>query len=351
MFRSARIKLTGWYLLIIMLISVVFSVGIYTAMTRELERGFRRVEIRAKAEKLGIPLPKQLPQHWEKINPQLKSGPLLFAEEDLKEAQKRIVLGLLGINGIILTMSALAGYFLAGKTLRPIEKMMDEQKRFVADASHEFRTPLTALKTSMEVALREKKISASQARKLIESNLEDVNSMHSLANNLLSLANYQNNGSSFNFEEVNLFEIIKKAYKKILPLAKEKGVEIKLKIQDCVIKADKTKIEEMVLVFLDNALKYTPRGGKVAIATRVDKKYAFIKIKDTGIGIAQKDIVRIFDRFYQADQSRSQNNSQGFGLGLSLAKKIIEAHKGSVTVTSRVGKGTVFIVKLPLKHS
>ena len=90
MFRSARIKLTGWYLLIIMLISVVFSVGIYTAMTRELERGFRRVEIRAKAEKLGIPLPKQLPQHWEKINPQLKSGPLLFAEEDLKEAQKRI---------------------------------------------------------------------------------------------------------------------------------------------------------------------------------------------------------------------------------------------------------------------
>ncbi len=248
-------------------------------------------------------------------------------------------------------MSALAGYFLAGKTLRPIEKTMDEQKRFVADASHEFRTPLTALKTSMEVALREKKISASQARKLIESNLEDVNSMHSLANNLLSLANYQNNGSSFNFEEVNLFEIIKKAYKKILPLAKEKGVEIKLKIQDCVIKADKTKIEEMVLVFLDNALKYTPRGGKVAIATRVDKKYAFIKIKDTGIGIAQKDIVRIFDRFYQADQSRSQNNSQGFGLGLSLAKKIIEAHKGSVTVTSRVGKGTVFIVKLPLKHS
>ena len=352
MFRSARVKLTGWYLLIIMLISMVFSVGIYSAMTRELERGFRRAEMRFRAEELGIPFPQQFPGRWEDVNPSLrKVDPRFSFIEDLEATKKRIALGLLAVNGIILGISAAAGYFLAGKTLRPIEKAMDEQKRFVADASHEFRTPLTALKTSMEVALRERKMSASQAKKLIKSNLEDVDSMHFLANNLLSLASYQNNGGNLNFEEVNLAEVIRTTYKKILPLAKKEGVDIKLKIQDCIIETDKMSLGEMVLIFLDNALKYTPKGGKVSISTRVDKKYALIKIKDTGVGISRQDIPHIFDRFYRVDQSRSKNNVQGFGLGLSLAKKIIEIHKGSVEVMSRVGKGTTFIVELPLKHS
>ena len=104
----------------------------------------------------------------------------------------------------------------------------------------------------------------------------------------------------------------------------------------------------MVLIFLDNAVKYTPKDGKVTISTRVDKKRAFIKIKDTSVGISKQDVPYIFDRFYRVDQSRSKNNRQGFGLGLSLAKKIIEMHKGSVEIVSRVGKGTIFIVELPL---
>lgn len=351
MFRSARVKLTGWYLLIIMLISMVFSVGIYTTMTRELERGFKRAEMRFRAGELGVPLP-QFPERWEDVNPGLrKVDPRFSFTEDLKAAKKRIALGLFVVNGAILGISAVAGYFLAGKTLRPIEKAMAEQKRFVADASHEFRTPLTALKTSMEVALREKKLSATQAKKLIKSNLEDVDSMYFLANKLLSLASYQNNGSNLNFKEVNLAEIIKTTYKKILPLAKKEGVDINLKIQDCVIEADKTSLGEMMLIFLDNAVKYTPKGGKVIISTQKDKKLALIKIKDTGIGISKQDIPHIFDRFYRVDQSRSKNEVPGFGLGLSLAKKIIEIHKGSVDVVSKVGKGTTFIVKLPLKHS
>ena len=297
-----------------------------------------------KAEELGIPFPKQFPRRWKDVKPR-------FFIEDLEAAKKRAALGLLMMNGIILGISAVAGYFLAGETLRPIEKAMDEQKRFVADASHEFRTPLTALKTSMEVALRERKMSASQAKKLIKSNLEDVDSMRFLANKLLSLASYQNNDGNLNFEEVNLAEVIRTAYKKILPLAKRKAVDIKLKVQDCVIEGDKTSLGEMVLIFLDNAVKYIPKGGKVTISTRVDKKYSFIKVKDTGVGISRQDIPHIFDRFYRVGQSRSKNNVQGFGLGLSLAKKIIEIHKGSIGVVSRVGKGTAFIVKLPLKHS
>lgn len=351
MFRSARLKLTGWYLLIIMLISIVFSVAIYTVLSREVERGFRRAEMRFRAKELGIPLPQQFPRRWEEVNPNLRNpDPRFSFVEDLEVIKKRIAFGLLAVNGMILGISAAAGYFLAGKTLKPIEKAMLEQKRFVADASHEFRTPLTALKTSMEVALRDKKMSPAQARKLIKSNLEDVNQMHLLADNLLSLASYQDNGSNLNFEEVNLAEVIKMAYKKILPLAKKEGVKIELKTQDCFFKANKTSLIEMVLIFLDNAVKYTPKGGKVTISTQTDKKYALIKIKDTGIGIPKKEIPHIFDRFYRVDQSRSKEKVSGFGLGLSLAKKIIEIHHGSVEVASKVGKGSTFIIKLPLKH-
>jgi len=136
-----------------------------------------------------------------------------------------------------------------------------------------------------------------------------------------------------NFEEVNLAEVIRTTYKKILPLAKKEGVDIKLKIHDCMIEVNKTSLEEMALIFLDNAVKYTPKGGKATISTRVDKNNAFIKIKDTGVGISRQDVPHIFDRFYRADQSRSKNNVQGFGLGLSLAKNIIEIHK-------RVGRGS-----------
>jgi len=345
MLRSARVKLTGWYLLIIMLISVSFSAVIYLGVSRELERGFRRTEMRLRAEKFGIPPSQRFSGRRKDAKPRFS-----FIE-DLGVAKKRVALGLLTVNVIILGISAAAGYFLAGKTLKPIEKAMNEQKRFVADASHEFRTPLTALKTSMEVALREKKMSASQVKKLIKSNLKDVDGMQSLANNLLSLANYQNNGGNFNFEEVNLAEVIRTTYKKILPLAKKEGVDIRLKIQDCVVEADKTSLGEMVLIFLDNAVKYTPKGGKVTISTQKDKKFALVKIKDTGIGISKQDITHIFDRFYRVDQSRSKNNVQGFGLGLPLAKKIIEIHKGSVKVFSKIGKGTAFIIKLPLKRS
>ena len=179
MFRSARVKLTGWYLLIIMLISMVFSAVIYTSTTRELERGFRRAEMRFRGEELDTPCPRQRPEH------------LRFSfTEDIEAAKKRVVLNLLMINGAILAFSSAAGYFLAGKTLRPIEATMEEQKRFVADASHELRTPLTALKTSIEVALRKKRLVDKDSRAIMESSLEDIDGLESLANNLLSLTQY-----------------------------------------------------------------------------------------------------------------------------------------------------------------
>lgn len=321
-------------------------------MLGELERGFHWAELRHRAEEMGIPLPQHFPLRQEDLPSRLREAPLhFFFTEDLTEAKKRLGINLLMINGVILGVSALAGYFLAGKTLRPIENALEEQKRFVADASHEFRTPLTALKTSIEVALRDKKMTLVQAKDLVKDNLEEVDSLQSLSNELLSLARYQSNGKSLAFSKVDIAGIAEKACRKISLLAKEKEIELKTDVKNQILWANEESLKEMLLIFLDNAVKYTPKGGRVTVVTKADKKWLEIKVKDTGIGIAKEDLPYIFDRFYRTDQSRSKEKVSGFGLGLSLAKRIIEIHKGSVDVASVLDKGTTFTIKLPLRHA
>lgn len=352
MFHSARIKLTAWYLLIIMVVSLSFSGVIYKETVTELERGFRVMALRHQANEMGILLPRIFSGRPEDLPPLLREAPAqYFLEEDFWEAKKRVLLNLLLINGAILVFSTLSGYFLAGKTLRPIEKSLEEQKRFIADASHELRTPLTALRTSMEVSLRDTKMPLSEAKTLIKSNLEEVVGLQSLSDKLLSLACFQGNGHSLNFKEVDIAEAVGKVTKKILPLAKEKEIKLAEKVGSQIIWADEENLQEMLWIFLDNSVKYTPRGGKVIIETKSDKKWLIIKVEDTGIGIAEEDLPYIFDRFYRADQSRSKEEVAGFGLGLSLAKKIIEMHKGTIGVSSVLGKKTIFTIRLPLKHS
>jgi two-component system sensor histidine kinase CiaH len=336
LFESARLKLTTFYLAIIMLVSVSFSLAIYKGVTLEFGRSFTRIEQRLRAGEGNF---------------RMLVGPRPFFREDLETARRRILTGLLYANGVILLLSGAAGYFLAGRTLEPIEKALEEQKRFVADASHELRTPLTALKTSLEVALRDKKMSLKEARKILASNLEDINNLQSLTNNLLALTRYQEGVTDFVFKKVNIAEVIENAVKKIHPLAKKKGTAVNLKVGDIVLEADRESLEEMALIFLDNGIKFTPQGGKVTITTRAGKKYALIEVKDSGVGIAKKDLPHIFDRFYRADKSRTKTGADGFGLGLSLAKRIIEMHGGSIDVSSVVDKGTTFSIKLPLEHS
>ncbi len=351
MFKSARLKLTLWYLLIVALISFFFSALIYFGTVREIERGFRFGEARLKAKELNLSLPRHFSGRFEDLPPRLREGkPRFLLEEDLETVKKRLLFRLLALNGFILIFSAGLSWFLAGKALKPIEQALEEQKRFVADASHELRTPLTALKTSMEVALRDKKITAGKAKEIIKENLEEVESLISLSNKLLSLARYQENGKNLVFEKLEIKELVDEAVKKISSLAKEKKIEIKIDVGKQVFLGEKESLKEMLLAFLDNAVKYTSFGGQVLISSRVIKKWLEIEIKDTGRGIAKEDLPHIFERFYRADYSRTKEETGGFGLGLSLAKEIIESHKGTVRVESILGKGTTFTVRLPLKH-
>ncbi|PIU02048.1 hypothetical protein COT66_02245 [Candidatus Shapirobacteria bacterium CG09_land_8_20_14_0_10_49_15] len=328
MFQSARLKLTLWYLLIIMSISLFFSGIIYRSVSFEVQSRLSRIEER-------------FPE-WQ------PGRPMLLLVEDLAFVKRRVLLMLFYLNGVILAVAGAAGYFLAGKTLNPIEAALEEQKRFVADASHELRTPLTALKTSIEVTLRQKKLTVQEAKAVLQGSLEEVDGLELLTSRLLSLARYQQTDHGFALQPVDISTVMTTAAKKVAPLAQEKKIDLKVSKRAQLVTVDIKSVEEMLLIFLDNALKYTPSGGQVSLIAKTSNKNLILEIKDTGIGIAAKDLPHIFDRFYRADQSRSKAIVPGFGLGLALAKKIIDKHHGAVKASSRPGQGTTFTVKLPL---
>lgn len=330
MFNSTRLKLTAWYLAIIMTISILFSAAIYTILTHEFERGFKRVSLRYKIR--------------ESKNYYLFEKPEILEPNYLEQAEARIRLTLIYINLIIFGTSAVAGYFLAGRTLKPIKLMLDEQNRFIADASHELRTPLTGLKTSLEVYLREKKHKLAEADQLALLMLNEVNSLQLLTDNLTDLAQYQENGDGNHYETISLKQAIEEARKKIVPLAKEKNIILKSNIQNFFIKGDYMNIVRLFVIFLDNAVKYSPDGSTVEIETLSKNNSVTVSIADHGIGIAERHLKHIFDRFYRVDQSRTKTDIKGYGLGLSIAQKIIKSHKALINVKSRVNKGTAFYI-------
>ena len=339
MFENTRLKLTVIYTGIIMVVSIFFSSFIYFGAASQMEGGFRNAQILYRAEKLGIILPKKFNNQLEKLSPELKSLPRKeIFESNLNLAKKDLQTRLIELNLLILFSSAIISYILAGKILSPIEESIEEQKRFISDASHQLKTPLTALKTNLEVNIRDKNIN-NQAKKVLKNNLQEINSLISLTNNLLSTFKEPN------FKEIRINNTAGKAIKSIKTLASAKKIKLVFNKapKNPSIQADSQAIEKMLAVFLENAVKYTPKKGKVSLSIKTYAKNITIEIKDNGRGISNKDLPNIFKRFYQG-----RNNTDGFGLGLSLAQKIIRLHNGSIKTDSKINKGTTFTIKIPL---
>lgn len=330
MFKKARLKLTCWYLLIIMSVSILFSLIVYQESTLELGRGLRMQALRFNSRERVMEItPTNQPPHP-------------FDISVLEEAQKRIAMQLLFINLGILILSGLSAYFLAGKTLKPIEKVLDEQKRFISDASHELRTPLTALKSEIEVALRDKKLNLKEAQKLLQSNLEEVDKMQSLSNYLLTLSRYQNTQLKLDHEIVKTSEAIQQALTNTKKIASIKNIKISSKGKDVELETNYVSLVELLTILLDNAIKYSHKGGSVTIGTKSDERKVYISVSDEGIGIKASDLPYIFNRFYRADISRNKTQVEGYGLGLSIAKSIADMLKGKITVESRPNEGSTF---------
>lgn len=265
--------------------------------------------------------------------------------EVLEEAKGRILLMLIIINTGILGLSGIAGYLLAGLTLKPIKNMVDEQNRFITDASHELRTPLTSLRSEIEVSLRDKKLTLAESKKILESNLEEVRNLQYLSDNLIKLAQtHKPNG--IKFERLSLLRISEESVKKVEKLAKKKNIKIVNSISDVGIFGDKLSLTELFVIFLDNAIKYSQENTEISLTSKKSGMFVLIDIKDQGAGIEKGDLPFLFDRFYRADKARTED---GFGLGLSIAKEIVDRHNGTIDVKTKTGIGTTFRIKLPLK--
>ncbi len=334
-FKSAYIRLTIYYVLIVMSISIMFSVVIYRLSSREINRGLDR----------QVRVFQRMP-HGQ-IIPDLEINIAKVHDDQLNESLDNLINQLFYFNLAILLLSAVGSYFFAKKTLEPIEEMVENQNHFTADASHELKTPLAAMRSEIEVGLRDKKFDLKSAKEMLESNLEEIERLESLSNALLKLARYQNE-VQINFQKLSIENLIVSAYEKIESLAQDKKIVFDNKLEDFQIKGDRQSLIELFVILLDNAIKYSPEKSTVRILVQKEKDNILVKIKDEGIGIKASDQAHIFNRFYRSDSSRVKENFIGYGIGLSIAKRIIDLHDGKITVTSQPNEGSEFCVRLAI---
>lgn len=330
MFHSATLKLTGWYLLILMVISVLFSVMIYSVATGEIRD--RLLDFQNRVEQPGSVGFLNDPNH--RLITQ-------WRDQQRDAAARSLLLTLAYINLLILTGGGVLSYLLARRTLRQIEEAHEAQSRFTSDASHELRTPLAAMKTELEVALRDPKLSKADMQELLASNLEEVDKLTTLSKTLLTLSRLDY--ASLEQTTVNLGDLANEVVQRYDKNASR--VKLNIPKTAVAIKANASSIEELLTILVDNALKYSPAGSRIKASVSEQGRNAEFRISNGGDGIPADKLPHIFDRFYRVNDSR---NDGGSGLGLALAKEIVNAHKGELIVSSDAGKTTTFSVLLPL---
>lgn len=322
MFRSATLKLTGLYLLILMVISLLFSGAIFQITSHEIDARLQHLQSSFQAQ--GFTEPRND----------------LLADETAN-ASGHILVELLYANLIILVAGGLVSYLFARRTLRPIQEAHEAQSQFTSDASHELRTPLAAMKAEIEVTLRDKSASIGDYKEVLESNLEEVEKLTALSEMLLHLSRLEHdtlNKTTFSLHDLTQ-EIVKRR--------KEKDRISITAGKKLLVHANTTAISELLSILIDNALKYSTPKSKILITiTAKDNKVSF-DISNEGKGIDPERLPHIFDRFYQADSSRTAGTDKGYGLGLALAKRLVQVQDGDLSVISGIDQVTTFSVLLP----
>ena len=335
MFQSATLKLTAWYLAILVTISLTFSVVIYQLNYHEISFRLENLQ-HSLMDITDRPIPNSAGELRFNYGP---NSPLSVQSN---QAAGQMMLSLVYINLVIFIAGGLGSYFLARRTLRPIEEAHEAQSRFTSDASHELRTPLAAMKTELEVNLRDSTLSETESKQLLESNLEEVNKLISLTQMLLQLSRMDFN--KMEREPVDVVHLLDEKLKLYKNVSKRFDVTSRKK---AVASANEPAISELIGILIDNALKYSPKDSKISIRVFVKLLMVGFEIHNTGEPIPEDELPKIFDRFYRVDSSRTNGSVNGYGLGLSIAKKIIEVHHGDLQVSSNED-GTTFTFYLPI---
>ena len=318
-FDKATLKLTAVYTAVIMVISIGFSVCLGMVTVGELKR------------------PYDVPSLFKELRVDEDFTRVYQVRSKSVESKVWASLTLININMLIVGIAL--SYLLARWTLRPIERAMDDETRFVSDASHELRTPLATMRMENEVLLRDTEAKKSDYKEQLKSNLEEIDKLRQLTDTLLRLSG----SSKLEMGIVDASNVVASAVERISHAAEAKNITVDNKIGHFMLNTNEDALSEIVYIFLDNAVKYAPADSTVEIYSS-DKKS--ISVRDHGPGIADKDLPSIFNRFYRADESR---NSEGFGLGLSLASRMAEQLNGKVQAANNSGKnapGATFTVKL-----
>ncbi len=253
--------------------------------------------------------------------------------------------------GIGIFASAGIGYFIAGRMIKPIKEAYYSKQRFLADASHELRTPISVVLLSCDTLDEGEFIQDDFGKEVVTGIRAETKRMKELVERLLKLARYDAGTVKFSKEPLEMGQILESNKDSYQYIGKRKDIDIQVnREENLMVNGDRQLLNSLISILVDNAIKYNQEGGKVNIRARKrrdrKKKYIEIRIEDTGKGIPEEDLKSIFTRFYRVDKSRGRE-VEGHGLGLSIAKEVVELHKGKIIVDSQVGKGTIFTLLLP----
>ncbi|MGD9160992.1 MAG: ATP-binding protein [Desulfobacteraceae bacterium] len=231
--------------------------------------------------------------------------------------------------------------------LEKIQILITDIKEITDNIAHDLRSPVTRIRGIVETTLMTANPDP-EYESMAGSIIEECDGLLIMINTMLAISEAEAGVSKLNISDIDLSKIISEACDLFQPIAEDKKIEMKQEMEgNTIIQGDNEKIQRAVANLLDNALKYTPEGGTIVISSKQNPKEVSVSIKDTGIGISEEDLPKIFNRFYRCDESRSL---QGVGLGLSLAKAIVRIHHGDIFVSSSPGEGSIFTFTIPRKH-
>ncbi|MCR4722377.1 MAG: HAMP domain-containing histidine kinase [Eubacteriales bacterium] len=245
------------------------------------------------------------------------------------------------------TLSFVSGYFIAGRAIIPIQNSLTRQKEFLADASHELKTPVTIMRANLDVVKACQEDTVSEQIEWIDNAYRETEHMEHLISNMLQIAKTEDSDSPEKKEAVSLNDVCAETLERFLPIAGSKGITITFdRGEDVSVLADHQKLLQVMSIVTDNAVKYSSEGGRITLSVRRTMLHGVIEVSDTGIGMERSELEKIFERFYRTDKARSRKVG-GSGLGLAIARQIVQMYSGTISADSEKGVGTTITISIP----
>jgi len=244
-------------------------------------------------------------------------------------------------------MAQLAAAF--NQMSQQVHSLDEARNQFVSNASHELKTPMATMKILVESMIYQEDMPGELRSEFLTDINKEIDRLSSVVSDLLTLVHIDSHKLRLRREPIVFADTVRESAKRLAPLAAKRGQELSVETADpCEMLADPGKLAQVCYNIIENAIKYTPDGGKITVSLRRMGRDAVLEITDTGVGIPEDDVAHVFDRFYRVDKARSRDTG-GTGLGLSIVQQIVRLHAGSINVQSEQGKGTTFTVQLPVK--